>query len=46
MSGLVAAFTIATPAASADTVLKVKYLVNGNTFLKAPTPPSPSAQAR
>jgi hypothetical protein len=36
LAGLVAAFTIASaPAASADTVIKVKYPVNGSTFLKA-----------
>jgi hypothetical protein len=34
LTGLVAAFTIA--AASADTVVKVRYSVNGGTFLKAP----------
>lgn len=37
LAGLLAAFTIAAaPAASADTVVKVKYKVNGSTFLKAP----------
>src|SRR4029077_283974 len=37
LAGLVAAFTIAAaPAASADTVVKVKYPVHGSTFLKAP----------
>jgi hypothetical protein len=37
LAGLLAVFTIAAaPAASADTVVKVKYKVNGSTFLKAP----------
>jgi len=37
VAGLLAVFTIAAaPAASADTVVKVKYKVNGSTFLKAP----------
>lgn len=36
LTGLVAAFTIAAaPAASADTVIKVRYPVHGSTFLKA-----------
>jgi hypothetical protein len=35
LAGLVAAFTIAAaPAASADTVIKVRYPVHGSTFLK------------
>jgi hypothetical protein len=37
LAGLVAAVTIAAaPAASADTIVKVKYPIHGSTFLKAP----------